>query len=99
MTAITNHASAFLRTLDERGFVHQITDAAALDAAAANPAGPAGPITAYGGFDCTAPSLHIGNLVLVMMLRHLQQTGHRPIVLMGGGTTKVGDPSGKDEGR
>jgi tyrosyl-tRNA synthetase len=88
------HASSFLRTLDERGFVHQITDAAALDAAAL-----AGPITAYGGFDCTAPSLHIGNLVLIMMLRHLQRTGHRPIVLMGGGTTKVGDPSGKDEGR
>ncbi len=94
MTTITAHASTFLRTLDERGFVHQITDAAALDAAAAS-----GPITAYGGFDCTAPSLHIGNLVLIMMLRHLQQTGHRPIVLMGGGTTKVGDPSGKDEGR
>lgn len=88
------HASFFLRTLDERGFVHQITDATALDAAAL-----AGPITAYGGFDCTAPSLHIGNLVLIMMLRHLQQTGHTPIVLMGSGTTKVGDPSGKDEGR
>ena len=99
MTVITNHASTFLRTLDERGFVHQITDAAALDAAAANPAGPAGPVTAYVGYDCTAPSLHVGNLVSIMMLRHLQQTGHRPIVLMGGGTTKVGDPSGKDEGR
>jgi tyrosyl-tRNA synthetase len=88
------HASAFLRTLDERGFVHQITDAAALDAAAV-----AGPVTAYVGFDCTAPSLHVGNLVSIMMLRWLQKTGHRPIVLMGGGTTKVGDPSGKDEGR
>ena len=88
------HASDFLRTLDERGFVHQITDAAALDAAAL-----AGPVTAYVGYDCTAPSLHVGNLVSVMMLRHLQQTGHTPIVLMGGGTTKVGDPSGKDEGR
>ncbi len=88
------HASAVLRTLDERGFVHQITDAAALDAAAI-----AGPVTAYVGFDCTAPSLHVGNLVSIMMLRHLQATGHRPIVLMGGGTTKVGDPSGKDEGR
>jgi tyrosyl-tRNA synthetase len=94
MTPITTHASAFLRTLDERGFVHQITDAAALDAAAL-----AGPVTAYVGFDCTAPSLHVGNLVSIMMLRHLQQTGHRPIVLMGGGTTRVGDPSGKDEGR
>ena len=93
------HASAFLRTLDERGFVHQITDAAALDAAALDPAGPVGPVTAYVGFDCTAPSLHVGNLVSIMMLRHLQSTGHRPIVLMGGGTTKVGDPSGKDEGR
>jgi len=88
------YASPFLRTLDERGFVHQITDAAALDAAAV-----AGPVTAYVGFDCTAPSLHVGNLVSIMMLRHLQNTGHRPIVLMGGGTTKVGDPSGKDEGR
>lgn len=88
------HASTFLRTLDDRGFVHQITDAAALDAAAL-----AGPVTAYVGYDCTAPSLHVGNLVSIMMLRHLQQAGHRPIVLMGGGTTKVGDPSGKDEGR
>ena len=92
--AAAMHASAFLRTLHERGFVHQITDAAALDAAAA-----AGPVTAYVGFDCTAPSLHVGNLVSIMMLRWLQRTGHRPIVLMGGGTTKVGDPSGKDEGR
>ena len=99
MTIAISHASAFLRTLDERGFVHQITDAAALDAAALDPAGSAGPVTAYVGFDCTAPSLHVGNLVSIMMLRHLQNTGHRPIVLMGGGTTKVGDPSGKDEGR
>ncbi len=88
------HASTFLRVLDERGFVHQITDAAALDAAAL-----AGPVTAYVGYDCTAPSLHVGNLVSIMMLRHLQQSGHKPVVLMGGGTTKVGDPSGKDEGR
>ena len=91
---LTNHASAFLHTMDERGFVHQITDAAALDAAAL-----AGPVTAYVGYDCTAPSLHVGNLVSIMMLRHFQAAGHRPIVLMGGGTTKVGDPSGKDEGR
>ena len=88
------HTSDFLRTLDERGFVHQITDVAALDAAALS-----GPITAYVGYDCTAPSLHVGNLVSVMMLRHLQRTGHKPIVLLGGGTTRVGDPSGKDEGR
>ncbi|OSZ68986.1 tyrosine--tRNA ligase [Sphingomonas sp. IBVSS1] len=88
------HSSDFLRRLEMRGFIHQITDAAALDAAAAK-----GPITAYVGFDCTAPSLHIGNLVSIMMLRHLQQAGHRPIVVMGGGTTKIGDPSGKDEAR
>jgi tyrosyl-tRNA synthetase len=88
------YSSAFLQTLEARGFIHQVTDAAALDAAAAK-----GVVTAYVGYDCTAPSLHIGNLVSIMMLRHLQQTGHRPIVLMGGGTTKVGDPSGKDEGR
>ena len=88
------YTSDFLRTLEARGFIHQVTDPAALDAAAT-----VGTVTAYVGYDCTAPSLHIGNLVSIMMLRHLQQTGHRPIVLMGGGTTKVGDPSGKDEGR
>ncbi|TRW14910.1 tyrosine--tRNA ligase [Glacieibacterium frigidum] len=88
------YTSDFLRVLDERGYIHQITDAAALDAAAS-----AGVVTAYVGYDCTAPSLHIGNLVSIMMLRALQQTGHRPIVLMGGGTTKVGDPSGKDDAR
>ena len=86
--------SDFLRRLDARGYIHQVTDAAALDAAAG-----AGQVTAYVGYDCTAPSLHIGNLVSIMMLRQFQQAGHRPIVLMGGGTTKVGDPSGKDEGR
>jgi tyrosyl-tRNA synthetase len=88
------YASPFLAALDARGFIHQVTDVAALDAAATK-----GILSAYVGYDCTAPSLHIGNLVSIMMLRHLQQTGHRPIVLMGGGTTKVGDPSGKDEGR
>ena len=88
------YASALLRILDERGYIHQITDAAALDAAAA-----AGPVTVYVGYDCTAPSLHIGNLVSIMMLRIVQATGHRPVVLLGGGTTRVGDPSGKDEGR
>ncbi len=94
LTGPMTYASAFLRTLDERGFIHQITDAAALDAAAG-----VGPITAYVGYDCTAPSLHIGNLVSIMMLRNLQATGHKPVVLLGGGTTRVGDPSGKDEGR
>jgi tyrosyl-tRNA synthetase len=89
------YSSDFLRRLEARGFIHQVTDAAALDDAA----GKGSPITAYVGFDCTAPSLHIGNLVSIMMLRHLQQAGHRPIVVMGGGTTKIGDPSGKDEAR
>ena len=73
-----------------------MTNAAALDALAANARER---VTAYIGFDCTADSLHIGNLVQLMMLRRLQQAGHRPILLMGGGTTKVGDPSGKDETR
>jgi tyrosyl-tRNA synthetase len=86
--------SDFLNVLSERGFVHQITDADALDALAAK-----GRVTAYTGFDATADSLHVGSLVQIMMLHWLQKTGHRPIVLMGGGTTKVGDPSGKDESR
>ena len=86
--------SEFLNTVTERGFVHQCTDTEALDAALA-----AGVVTAYIGFDCTAPSLHVGSLVPIMLLRHLQKTGNKPIVLMGGGTTKVGDPSGKDESR
>ena len=77
-----------------RGFMHQCTDFEALDALAS-----AGPIVAYIGFDCTADSLHVGNLVGIMLLRWLQKTGHKPIVLMGGGTTKIGDPSGKDEAR
>ena len=88
------YTSNFLRTLDERGFIAQCTDAEALDAAAHE-----GIITAYIGYDCTAPSLHVGNLISILMLRRLQQAGHRPIVLIGGGTTKVGDPSGKDESR
>ncbi len=91
MTAIK---SEFVRTLVERGFMHQCTDLDALDALAARQK-----ITAYIGYDCTAPSLHVGSLVQIMMQRHLQKTGHRPIVLMGGGTTKVGDPSGKDTAR
>ena len=88
------YQSSLLRSLDERGYVHQATDAAALDALAVKEIVPA-----YIGFDATAPSLHVGSLVQIMMLRRLQQAGHKPIVLMGGGTTKVGDPSGKDESR
>jgi len=86
--------SDFLRTLAERGYLHQVTDGEALDAAASR-----GRITGYIGFDATADSLHVGSLVQIMLLRHLQRTGHRPIVLMGGGTTKIGDPSGRDETR
>ena len=93
-SAMPSFKSDFLRVLTERGYVHQCTDLEGLDAAAA-----AGPITAYIGFDATADSLHVGNLVSIMLLRRLQQTGHKPIVVMGGGTTKVGDPSGKDESR
>jgi tyrosyl-tRNA synthetase len=84
-----------MRLLDERGYIHQVTEpAAGFDALAEKET-----ISAYIGFDATAPSLHVGSLVQIMMLRRLQQAGHRPIVLMGGGTTKVGDPSGKDESR
>lgn len=86
--------SDLLHELSARGYIHQCTDEAALDALARKEI-----ITGYIGFDCTAPSLHVGNLVSIMLLRKLQQTGHRPIVLIGGGTTKVGDPSGKDESR
>jgi tyrosyl-tRNA synthetase len=91
---MTAYASALLKLLDERGYIHQVTDAAALDSLAQK-----GPVTGYIGFDATAPSLHVGNLVSIMLLRRMQQAGHRPIVLMGGGTTKVGDPSGKDQSR
>jgi len=86
--------SSLLRLLDERGYIHQVTDAAGLDALASEQVVPG-----YIGFDATAPSLHVGSLVQIMMLRRLQQAGHKPIVLMGGGTTKIGDPSGKDESR
>ncbi len=86
--------SDFLRTLQARGFIHQGTDLEGLDAACA-----AGRVSGYIGFDCTADSLHIGNLVGIMLLRWLQRTGHRPVALLGGGTTKVGDPSGKDTQR
>jgi tyrosyl-tRNA synthetase len=88
------YTSTLLRMLDERGYIHQLTDAAGLDALADKSVVPG-----YIGFDATAPSLHVGSLVQIMMLRRLQQAGHKPIVLMGGGTTKVGDPSGKDESR
>jgi tyrosyl-tRNA synthetase len=91
---MTDAKSDFLRILTERGYIHQCTDMDALDAAAT-----AGPITAYIGFDATADSLHVGSLLVIMLLRRLQQTGHKPIVLIGGGTTKVGDPSGKDSAR
>jgi tyrosyl-tRNA synthetase len=87
-------SSQFLTRLYERDYVHQCTDLEGLDRAAA-----AGRMVAYIGFDCTAPSLHIGHLLPIMMLRRFQQCGHKPIVLIGGGTTKVGDPSGKDESR
>lgn len=91
---MTDFKSDFVRTLQERGFIHQCSDLSALDEKASQ-----GVITAYVGYDCTAASLHIGNLISAMMLRWLQKTGHRPITLMGGGTTRVGDPSGKDESR
>jgi tyrosyl-tRNA synthetase len=91
---MSSFSSSFMKTMNDRGFIHQITDAAELDATMNKKA-----ITAYIGFDCTADSLHVGSLVQIMMLRHLQKSGHKPIVLMGGGTTKVGDPSGKDDMR
>ena len=91
---MTEHSSQLLRLLDERGYIHQTTDAAGLDALAVKQIVPG-----YIGFDATAPSLHIGSLVQIMMLRRLQQTGHKPIVLMGGGTTRIGDPTGRDESR
>jgi tyrosyl-tRNA synthetase len=91
---MTAYKSDLLKLLDERGYIHQLTDAEGLDSLALK-----GPVTGYIGFDATAKSLHVGNLVSIMLLRRLQQAGHKPIVLMGGGTTKVGDPSGKDESR
>jgi tyrosyl-tRNA synthetase len=86
--------SSFLATAQARGYIHQCTDAEALDQRLG-----AGPVTAYVGYDCTADSLHVGHLLSIMLLRLLQQHGHRPIVLMGGGTTRIGDPTGKDEAR
>jgi len=86
--------SSFLRAVTDRGYLHQCTDLDALDARAADST-----IAAYIGFDCTADSLHVGSLVPIMLLRRLQQSGHKPIVLLGGGTTRIGDPSGKDSAR
>lgn len=93
---MTDHAfkSDFLKTLQSRGYIHQVTHPVELDEAAST-----GIVTAYIGFDATAPSLHVGSLIQIMMLRRLQQAGHKPVVLMGGGTTKVGDPTGKDASR
>ena len=91
---MNTYKSDFLNVLASRGFIHQVSEPEALDALAHSST-----ITAYIGFDCTAPSLHVGSLLPIMMLYWLQQTGHRPIALMGGGTTRVGDPSGKDESR
>jgi tyrosyl-tRNA synthetase len=91
---MSTYKSDFLQVLAERGFIHQLSEPEALDALAKSSR-----ITGYIGFDCTAPSLHVGSLLPIMLLYWMQQTGHRPIALMGGGTTRVGDPSGKDESR
>src|SRR5258708_9642079 len=91
---MTGFKSDFLNVLQSRGFIHQISDPDSLDALAAR-----GELVGYIGFDCTAPSLHVGSMVQIMCLYWLQQTGNKPIALMGGGTTRVGDPSGKDETR
>lgn len=94
MTSDTSYKSEFLRLMQTRGYIHQITHPAELDEACL-----AGPVVAYIGFDATAASLHVGHLFSIMTLRRLQQAGHKPIVLMGGGTTKVGDPTDKDQQR
>ena len=94
MTDAFHPQSAFMRVMQQRGFIHQCSDLQGLDDKAR-----AGTLTGYIGFDCTAPSLHVGNLVQIMMLHWLQQTGGKPVALMGGGTTLVGDPSGKDDSR
>jgi tyrosyl-tRNA synthetase len=91
---MTSYQSDLLRDLDARGYIHQMTDASALDALCAR-----GVVPGYVGFDATAPSLHVGNLVSIMLLRRLQQAGHKPVVVMGGGTTRIGDPTGRDESR
>ena len=89
-----NYKSKFLNILERRGFLHQLTDETRLDDFLCKDR-----CVAYIGFDCTASSLHIGSLIQIMMLRLLQKNGHRPIVLLGGGTTRIGDPSGKDKTR
>ena len=91
---MSDYTSSFLRVMSERNFIHQVTDSISLDTLLSEKN-----MVAYIGFDCTADSLHVGSLVQIMMLRYFQKCGHRPIVLMGGGTTKVGDPSGKDDAR
>ena len=91
---MTQYQSPLLRLLDERGYIHQLTDSEGLDKLASE-----GVVPGYIGFDATAPSLHVGSLVQIMMLRRLQQAGHKPVVLMGGGTTRIGDPTGRDESR
>ncbi|MBV1933660.1 MAG: tyrosine--tRNA ligase [Parvibaculaceae bacterium] len=91
---MSKYQSEFLKIMDERGYIQQCTDFEQLDERASK-----GIVTGYIGFDCTATSLHVGSLIQIMMLRKLQQSGHKPIVLMGGGTTRIGDPSGKDEAR
>ncbi len=91
---MSQYKSDLLRLLDERGYIHQITDVEALDALASKQT-----IVGYVGFDATAPSLHVGHMIQIMLLRRLQQAGHKPIVLAGGGTSKIGDPSFKDEAR
>ena len=91
---MSDYKSDFLRILSERGYIHQISDVAGLDGLAAKQE-----VVSYVGYDCTAPSLHVGHLISIMMLHWLQQTGNKPITLMGGGTTRVGDPSGRDETR
>lgn len=91
---MTNYKSDFLKVMDERGYLNQVTDADALDDKAAS-----GTLTAYMGFDCTAPSLHAGSMMAIMAMRRLQQAGHKPVILLGGGTTRIGDPSGKDSAR
>ncbi len=94
LSDMTSYKSDFLHVLEERGFIHQMSDASALDALLSKET-----VTSYIGFDCTADSLHVGSLIQIMMLHWFQATGHKPIALMGGGTTRVGDPSGKDESR
>lgn len=94
-----NFQSKFLNILNQRGFIHQQTDAAALDKLLTEGEKNKKPVVAYIGFDCTAKSLHVGSLLQIMALRWFQQCGHKPIVLLGGGTTKIGDPSGKDKSR